>query len=561
MSINITSSGTPTPFPPGGGGGGHQNQLAAGHYENFVAWPSVSYTSQTEADTFPFVIYPRPDSETNINARHRWAHDQMIYEVPIYLRGGAFDYWAEIETTNTSEALLPYITVTNNWRNTTGDKSCYVQITALGIQTLAKDGTAYDVYLKVYDQLGRELKVWWSFKPEVNENDHFIIYDNSSTTGTYTGTWTNPYRDLLDTDSGANYLTGTGVNTFEKIVVIKEGNSQTTPYTKSDNWIFEPTGFPIAIINNPADTNRPVIDLQATNVLFVLSGSSSAGSDHFIWGLEVLNGMQPAQIDGYGAFNRAFGSGTDDRFLLANCKFDTVANWPTTTGTNNCALVFESTTSQREHMVVSDIEITNLAPSNLATNVGNALMMMGTRYSCFDNWVISNFAQGATTVGKIAQFKKSLTESVVRRWTAIDNVTCTRYDISEDTGVTGYEHQNVEICYINIRSQTTQDIASLIFITADIGIGPVYGYRNTITTPNGATRGRIDTNYVMPLTLKGSVHSGILNDNGTATTVISDYASVSLTYFQTDNKLTDLWFTDEGLNPTADRGTVGHEIA
>lgn len=42
------------------------------------------------------VVYPRPDDETQIHARHRWAHPNMTYEVPIGIQGGSWPFKYEI---------------------------------------------------------------------------------------------------------------------------------------------------------------------------------------------------------------------------------------------------------------------------------------------------------------------------------------------------------------------------------------------------------------------------------------------------------------------------------
>ena len=34
------------------------------------------------------LVYPRPDTETQVHARHRWAHPAMRYEIPVGVQGG-----------------------------------------------------------------------------------------------------------------------------------------------------------------------------------------------------------------------------------------------------------------------------------------------------------------------------------------------------------------------------------------------------------------------------------------------------------------------------------------
>ena len=402
MSINILS-----------GGGA---ELPVGHYENFVPWTETVYASQTATDTEPYVIHPRPDSETDADARHRWAHDQMIYEVPIYMRGGGFPYNVEIDTDNTSAALLSYITITNNWRNITGAPSCYVRIPPAGIQSLTKDGaTAYTIQLKAVDQDKDELKVWWSFIVEQTDQDHFVFVDNSNT-GTKDGDWATPY-DALDTAT-----TSTASSGNEKILVIKEGNSQSSgsEYTKTNNWLSSTTEYWNGVINNPADTNRPVVDLDHQWAMFGLPGAS-AQSDAIVWGIEVINGDNDGSTEGYGAFFRFF-NGASNRLTLANLKLDTVTSWNDASNYNVGCITLAET--DRTHVAICDIEICNIAGNTATDNVGGAGMLMGLKYGAIDNWNIHDFGTGANGAPMLMIFKHRYTDSMMRRITAYDYVRC-----------------------------------------------------------------------------------------------------------------------------------------
>lgn len=526
-------------------------KLASGHFENFVPWPTTAYASQTATTTEPYIVYPRPDSETDADARHRWAHDQMIYEVPIYARGGGFPYHAEIDTNNTSAALLSYITVTNNWTNTTGAPSCYVRISAAGIQTLTKDGTtSYDIYVKLFDQTGKSLKVFWSFIVENTEGSHFVFVKDDYSGGSEDGNWATPYTDINDSGTWSNVFAGTGAGTAKKIVVIRQNATETTSLTKASNWLITATAFPIAVINDPSDTVRPIIDLQATYVLFVVQSQA----DLFFWGLHVKNGVNPATTDGYAAFNRAFAE-SSSRIIWANCKLDTVTNWPATTTTNNACVTTGLTGAAKQHVAFADLEITNITGSNLTTNTGCAGMIMGCRYSLFDNWNINNF--GLTNPAPQAiYFKHKLTDYTARRLRADDTCDFQSSGVFQfDFDTTTYKLVNTEICYCV--SEDTVELNTIRLVTASgTSGGPVYVYRNS------GNNGDIFSNMDVTLTVKGNVMSGTNGYSGAqvgqVTTTQPDYdgADVATTDFDTDNTMLDAWYTAKGET----RGTIGFEI-
>ncbi len=101
-----------------------------------------------------------------------------------------------------------------------------------------------------------------------------------------------------------------------------------------------------------------------------------------------------------------------------------------------------------------------------------------------------------------------------------------RLEITESPGLTGYEHQNVEVSYNNLKYTSGLQLG---FIREITGIGPVYGYRNTT---NG---GSIEINYTQPLAIKGNVSTTATTNNGADVTVTSDYL-VSASDFETDKR-------------------------
>lgn len=549
-------------------------QLDSEHYTPAkVAWPGTAYASQVAADTEGLTVYPRPDTETDQGgspwARHRWAHPSMIYEIPVCVRGGAFPYHMEIDTTNTDSALTATATVGANHDST---NSWVVRIPAATINGLSTS-TDYDVYVKVTDQESNELKVWWSFQKEATELDHFFFVDTSYTGGTKDGKEATPFDSIAQ----AGWLaSGNAASSAKKILAIKEGNSQVTPITKNIDWEPTATAFPCAIINIPDET--PKLDLNDTAPII----SAPDIDDIFIWGLEAINGFQPV-LDGEGSHIGLAGQ-SHDRWTIGNCIFDEVAGW-STAGINSGVISGAGAFSLRTYLAIVNMTIRNTParPSGGNVNEGSCATIMSHKWVLLDNWTCSNIGDtgkgGVSPVSAVVFFKHNNSDWTCRRITAYDQINAgngnTQYGgllTSTNPGAyTHYNYANCEIHHNNVGLETTG--YSGIAWPGATGVnaeGPCWMHRNTIyyDTANSNNESVLIYTDIKDLSPDATVEilDNVSNETSdyrcfaTCTGLITETGNkweVGDSNFNSDHTLTNAYLTAQGLS----RGEIGHEIA
>ncbi|MBT8449331.1 MAG: hypothetical protein KJO69_06555, partial [Gammaproteobacteria bacterium] len=515
-------------------------------------WPGTAYASQTATTTQPFVINPRPDSETGASpvSRYRWAHPQMDYEVPVMVRGGAFPYFMEIDTDNTSAALTG-ITIGQTLNSGNEYTVTIPQSTINGLST----ATDYDIYVKVTDQTGKQMKVWWSFQKEAVELDHFFFVDNSYTGGTADGKFSTPFKSF----DIANWLyESTSSSSAGKTLVIKEGNSQSggSEYTKNasnGSWNMQSTDLPISIINIPGET--PVVNLQNTYPLFGLAGGANEPNDVFVRGIKCINGRGTNGTEGYGAFVNGF-EGDHKRIAISKMILDTTDAWVNSATTNNGCITISGAGSAREHVGVVDIEFLNI-PGSGATNAGGATMLMGCKWGLFDRYNVHDYGAGSGTE-HIIHAKKSTRDTTFRRVTAKVNmhwvVNTYGIKLNEDPSTQGYLFEDTEICYIDMEAPDADNLryVGMVVSVGSQANGPVYVYRTTCKYGGTFIR------FTCPVELDDNVHTDANNNVGaTGLTVVTDYDNTPTDYQTGTTLLTDAYLTTQ----TLDRGEIGHEIA
>jgi hypothetical protein len=144
-------------------------QLAAGHFEGYMA---------------PVIAYPRPDSETAVNARHRVNYPGQTYRVPIAVSGGAYPFRYELLAGPAGMTIGETLTLVGgrlvagndygiiNWNNSVA-------------------GT-YTVSVRVTDQNGVANTITWQLI--VGTTDWLFFDPSAGTNGT--GTLASPFNDL-----------------------------------------------------------------------------------------------------------------------------------------------------------------------------------------------------------------------------------------------------------------------------------------------------------------------------------------------------------------------------
>jgi hypothetical protein len=215
------------------------------------------------------IIYPRPDVETNTFARHRWAHSQMEYQIPIAVQGGAWPFKYEVLTGPAWLSIGQYhidenYGVLHGTPTTTGTHSVVVRVTGA-------DGINYvDVSFSVQSDISNPAIV-----------DSRFIFVQRGYAGTKVGTISQPLENINDwwgvSVSDATY--------HNKIMVFREGEYPVVlvPGENSGNMRLQASTKTSQIIGFPGE--EPVWDMTAAKVL----DDSTASNDLFVAGITFKN--------------------------------------------------------------------------------------------------------------------------------------------------------------------------------------------------------------------------------------------------------------------------------
>jgi hypothetical protein len=530
-------------------------QLAAGHYYEAIPFTATAYASQVAADTDDFVVFPRPDSEVSSYARHRWAHPDFDYEIPICVKGGAFPYHMEIDTTNTDSALTSTITIGDTHDATNSYVVNIPAATIAGLSTL----TDYDIYVKITDQEGSELKCWWSFQKEASDLDHFFFVDKSYTGGTKDGAFDTPFDDI----GQAGWLaSGDGDSSAQKILVVKEADSAVTPYQKSAGWNQSLSAFPCAIIGLPGE--RPVFDNQNTRPMW-----GWAIDDGFFSGFKCTNLRNSFTNDFTGAMVTESGDAFD-RGLVWDLVIDADIAF-TPSSVNPSVFPFNNISGNRKHIAFYDLDVSN-AVSAAAPNGGGIIHLNGWESCLIDKITVTNWGT-SSAIDHAFMVKRAITDIEFRRIEALSgaDISGATIDIRADNQAGDAQYNNIVITRINVDTPNANEGFQYIangavnFTSQD---GPLYAYFNTIQGASGVEINKHDDSCASLIDIRKNVGEGAVSatvagptdlSGGTTATVTStdNEESVGASNFNSDGTLTDSYLSSNGLT----RGEVGHEIA
>jgi hypothetical protein len=145
-------------------------QLATGHYQSYIN---------------PIITFPRPDSETTTNARHRVNYPGQTYRIPIAVHGGAYPFKYEfVGSVPTGMTIGSTLTLTNGRLVATSE---------YGVITWPSSvvGT-YSITVKITDQNGLTSTVTWQLV--VDTTDWIFLNPSAGSNGN--GTLGSPYNTL-----------------------------------------------------------------------------------------------------------------------------------------------------------------------------------------------------------------------------------------------------------------------------------------------------------------------------------------------------------------------------
>jgi hypothetical protein len=144
-------------------------QLATGHFEGYMS---------------PIIAYPRPDSETAVNARHRVNYPGQNYRVPVAVNGGAWPFYYELLSGPAGMTIGTQMTLSGGELIADAD---------YGIINYANAAAGtYTVTVRVTDQNLIVNTITWQL---VVSTTDWIFFDASAGTNG-TGTLASPYNNL-----------------------------------------------------------------------------------------------------------------------------------------------------------------------------------------------------------------------------------------------------------------------------------------------------------------------------------------------------------------------------
>jgi len=146
------------------------------------------------------LVYPRPDSETQSHARHRWAHPDMPYEIPIGVQGGAWPFKYELVDSPNGATIGNYY----------GDDNYGV------LSWSPSSSGTYTFRVRITDQELNTVQAVWRVKVDA---EPFVFIEDGHT-GAKVGTIDRPLEDVNDWFKGDNQD-----NSYHnKIIVFRSGN-------------------------------------------------------------------------------------------------------------------------------------------------------------------------------------------------------------------------------------------------------------------------------------------------------------------------------------------------
>ncbi len=211
-----------------------------------------------------YLIFPRPDSETQTLARHRWAHPDMPYEIPIGVQGGAWPFKYEIISAPAGATIGEYY----------GDKNYGV------VSWKPLKNTGVETFIvRVTDQQQDTIDLTWNV---TIDPDNFVFIQDGWT-GTKSGTIDQPLEDWSDW-----YKNDNEDNTYHnKIIVFRSGNysvigdNSTVQDGNAGNVVLYNTSKTHQLIGWPGE--HPVLDCSNAKIISGFGNTQDMFVADIVW--------------------------------------------------------------------------------------------------------------------------------------------------------------------------------------------------------------------------------------------------------------------------------------
>jgi len=266
-------------------------------------------------------VYPRPDLETQTHARHRWAHPDFRYEIPIGVQGGAWPFKYEILNGPSGATIGQYYGDPDygvlKWTPTNGDS---------GTKTFT---------VRVTDQELNTVDLTWTTTIDANQ---FVFVDaNAASTGP--GTIASPLKTFADWYKGD--VDATDATYHNKIVVFRGGNYTAVGSAANDGNVRLESAYKTpSFIGYPDETAS--IDFTTAMVFSADSGMS----DTFVANLTLKN-ARPTVANSHFWWM----AGTPERVTFWNNVFDTLGNG-TNGGDNPCGIFVSDVSADKNYFLI-----------------------------------------------------------------------------------------------------------------------------------------------------------------------------------------------------------------
>ncbi|HCS64592.1 MAG TPA: hypothetical protein DIW64_11235 [Cellvibrio sp.] len=391
------------------------------------------------------LVYPRGDTEVQAHARHKWAHPDMEYAIPIGVQGGAWPFKYEL-VSGPSGAKIGSLYGEENYGSITWVPA-------------ASSGTV-EFKVRITDQELKTVEASW----KVTIDPSMFIFVKSGASGTKVGTINNPlasFADWYKDPKDASYL--------NKIIVFRGGNYSLVgdPTSNNNLRLLKESKTP-SLIGFPGE--EPIFDASTTKVMV------SDLSDIFIAGITWKNARQDVSNAHFLWLTGDVSRATFWRNHFRDMKQGLVGN-------DNTGPVFISSTPiAKENILYKENNHTGI--HNKGFN-GHYFDVYRASYVLIEQNTVSNSSSGNGFWPK-----GTVAFVTVRANNAYDNVSGIQIAIGYGTEAIDTPHDH-EICWNRVVVPVDQDGPAIMVAGSNSNQGKTYNtylYRNTIVNGYSVVR-------------------------------------------------------------------------
>lgn len=398
------------------------------------------------------LVYPRPDTETVAHARHRWAHPEMEYAIPIGVQGGSWPFKYEL-ISGPSGAKIGSLYGEVNYGSITWTPT-------------ATSGTE-EFKVRITDQELNTVEASW----KVTINPSMFVFVKSGASGTKTGAISSPLA------SAAEWHKTAADSTYaNKIIVFRGGNySLVGDIVNNNNVRLTSNQKTPSLIGFPGE--EPIIDASTAKIL------TGDLTDIFVAGITWKKARNDVADAHYFWLTGDVSRATFWRNHFTEMQFGKV-------GTDNTGPVFiSSTVKAKNNILYKENLITNI---NNASGNGHYFDIYRASYVLVEQNIVKN---SSTSYG--FWLKASISYVTVRANEAIENVSGTQLSIGYGSAIGEVPHSH-EICWNRISVPVAQEGPALLFAMSDSYADQTYDsfiYRNTVINGYSVVRFKGKTPY------------------------------------------------------------------